>query len=79
MLMLVKIEKNKKFALPDRICRQLGISKGDTFHVSIRDGKIVLRPSNQQNRDADQSGKNGRGRILMFGSVSEAFDEADFG
>ena len=78
ILMLVKIEKNNTLALPDRICHELGISKGDTFHVSIKEGKIVLRPSNHQNRDADESRNNGKGRILMFGSASEAFDEVDF-
>jgi AbrB family looped-hinge helix DNA binding protein len=77
--MLVKIEKNNKLVLPDRICREFGISKGDRFHVSIREGKIVLRPGNQQNRNAGESRENGKGRILMFGSASEAFDEADFG
>ncbi len=76
--MLVKIEKNNKLALPERICHELGISKGDGFYASIKEGKIVLRPSNRQNRNEDESGKNGKGRILMFGSASEAFDEADF-
>ncbi len=76
--MLVKIEKNNKLALPERICQELGISKGDRFHASIKEGKIVLRPSNRQNRNEDESGKNGKGRILMFGSASEAFGEADF-
>jgi len=76
--MLVKIEKNNKLALPERICHELGISKGDRFHVSIKEGKIVLRPSNHRNRDEDKSQRNGKGRILMFGLASEAFDEADF-
>jgi AbrB family looped-hinge helix DNA binding protein len=78
ILMLVKIEKNNKLALPERICHELGISKGDRFHISIKEGKIALRPSNYQHRDEDKSQKNGKGRILMFGSASEAFDEADF-
>jgi len=76
--MLVKIEKNNKLALPERICHELRISKGDRFYASIKEGKIVLRPSHHQNRDADQSRKNEKGRILMFGSASEAFDEVDF-
>ncbi len=76
--MLVKIEKDNKLALPERICHELGISKGDRFYASIKEGKIILRPSNHQNRGADESRKNGKGRILMFGSASEAFDEADF-
>lgn len=78
ILMLVKIEKNNKLALPDRICQELGISKGDRFYASIKEGKIVLRPSNHQNRDADKSRKNGKERIVMFASASEAFDEVDF-
>ncbi len=77
--MLVKIEKNNKLALPERICHELRISKGDRFYASIQGGKIVLRPSNRQNRDEDQSRKNTKRRILMFGSASEAFDDADFG
>ena len=77
--MLVKIEKNNKLALPERICHELRISKGDKFYACIKEGKIVLRPSsNRKNGDEDKSGKNGKGRILMFGSASEAFDEADF-
>ena len=76
--MLVKIEKNNKLALPERICYELGISKGDRFHVSLEDGKIVLRPSNHGNRGEDESRKNAKRRILMFGSASEAFDEVDF-
>jgi AbrB family looped-hinge helix DNA binding protein len=76
--MLVKIEKNNKLALPNRICHELGISKGDRFYVSIKEGKIVLRPSNHPNREPDESRKNGKGRILMFGSTSEAFDDEDF-
>ncbi len=77
--MLVKIEKNNKLALPERICQELGISKGDRFYASVQEGKIVLRPSNHRNREEDQSTKNTKRRILMFGSASEAFDEADFG
>jgi len=76
--MLVKIEKNNRLALPEKICHELGITKGDRFYASIKEGKIVLRPSTQQNRDEDESRKNGKERILMFGSASEAFDEADF-
>ena len=34
--MLVKIEKNNKLALPNRICQELGISKGDRFYASIK-------------------------------------------
>jgi hypothetical protein len=78
ILMLVKIEKNNKLALPNRICQELGISKGHRFYASIKEGKIVLRPSDHQNREPDKSRKNGRGRILMFGSASEAFDDEDF-
>ncbi len=77
--MLVKIEKNNKLALPERICHELRISRGDRFYASVQAGKIVLRPSNRQNRDEDQSRKNTKRRILMFGSASEAFDDADFG
>jgi bifunctional DNA-binding transcriptional regulator/antitoxin component of YhaV-PrlF toxin-antitoxin module len=77
--MLVKIEKNNKLALPDRICQELGISKGDRFYASIKEGRIVLRPDHHQNRDTDKSRKNGKGRILMFGTASEAFDDEDFG
>ncbi len=77
--MLVKIEKNNKLALPERICLELEISKGDRFYASVQGGKIVLRPSNHQSRDEDQSTPNTKRRILMFGSASEAFDEADFG
>ncbi len=76
--MLVKIEKNNKIVLPERICRYLGVSTGDGFYASIKEGKIVLRPRNHQNRDEDKSQRNGKGRIVMFGSASEAFDEADF-
>ncbi len=77
--MLVKIEKNNKLALPENICHELGISKGDRFYASVQGGKIVLRPSNHQNRDEDQSAKDTKRRILMFGPACEAFDEADFG
>ncbi len=76
--MLVRIEKNNRLALPGRICHELRISKGDRFYVSIKEGKIVLRPSNGEDRGEDRSGKNGEGRILMFGLASEAFEEADF-
>ena len=76
--MLVKIDKNNKLALPERICHELRNSKGDRFYASIKEGKIVLRPTNRQNGDEDKFGKNGKGRILMFGPASEAFDEADF-
>ncbi len=76
--MLVKIEKNNKLVLPERICHELRISKGDELYASIKEGNIVLRPSNHQNRDEDKWRTNGKRRILMFATASEAFDEIDF-
>ncbi len=77
--MLVKVERNQKIVLPDCICQELGISTGDKLKASIREGKIVLQPVNHRGMEADRPSKNGRGRILMFGTASEAFDEEDFG
>jgi bifunctional DNA-binding transcriptional regulator/antitoxin component of YhaV-PrlF toxin-antitoxin module len=73
--MLVHVEGNNKLVLPDSICQELGISTGDRLNASIKEGRIVLQP---MKGDAEEPPKNGRGRILMFGSASEAFDEADF-
>jgi AbrB family looped-hinge helix DNA binding protein len=76
--MLVKVERNQKLALPDTICEKLGISTGDRLRVSTKEGRIVLQPVHQQGGNADESSKNGRGRILMFGTASEAFCDEDF-
>jgi bifunctional DNA-binding transcriptional regulator/antitoxin component of YhaV-PrlF toxin-antitoxin module len=76
--MLVKVERNQIVILPDSICQRLGISTGDKLRASIKEGRIVLQPLDHQDRDTDASTKNGRRRILMFGSASEAFDESDF-
>jgi bifunctional DNA-binding transcriptional regulator/antitoxin component of YhaV-PrlF toxin-antitoxin module len=76
--MLVKVEGNQKVVLPDSICQELGISTGDTLKAAIIGGKIVLQPVDQQDGDIDVCSKNGRGRILMFGTASETFDDEDF-
>jgi bifunctional DNA-binding transcriptional regulator/antitoxin component of YhaV-PrlF toxin-antitoxin module len=77
--MLVKVERNQKLALPDSICEKLGISKGDRLRASIKEGRIILQPVSQQESDPQGYRKNGKGRIVMFGTASEAFDEEDFG
>jgi len=77
--MLVKVERNQKVVLPDSICQKLGISTGDRLKASIKEGRIVLQPVDQQDGDTDGSSENGRGRIIMFGTASEAFYEEDFG
>ena len=76
--MLVKVEGNQKVVLPDSICQELGISTGDRLRASIKGGRIVLQPIHHQGQDAEESLKNGRGRILMFGTASEAFEDEDF-
>lgn len=76
--MLVKVEGNQNVVLPDSICQELGISTGDRLDASIQRGRIVLQPVDQQDGDTDECSKNGRGRILMFGAASEAFDDEDF-
>jgi AbrB family looped-hinge helix DNA binding protein len=77
--MLVKVERNQKVALPDSICEKLGISTGDRLRASVKEGRIVLQPVSQQESDPQGYRKNGKGRIVMFGTASEAFDEEDFG
>ena len=77
--MLVKVERNQKLFLPDSICQELGISTGDKLKASIKEGRIILQPVDQQESDAKGFPKNGKGRIVMFGTASEAFDEEDFG
>jgi len=76
--MLVKVKGNQKVVLPDSICQELGISTGDRLKASIKEGRIVLQPIHHQGKDAEESSKNGRGRILMFGTASEAFEDEDF-
>lgn len=76
--MLVKVKRNQKVVLPDSICHELGISTGDKLKASVKEGRIVLQPVDQQDGDTDECSKNGRGRILMFGAASEAFDNEDF-
>ena len=76
--MLVKVERNQKLALPDSICQKLGISTGDRLKASIKEGMIVLQPIHHQEGHRDGPSKNGRGRILMFGTASEAFFDEDF-
>lgn len=77
--MLVKVERNQKLFLPDRLCKELGISAGGKLKASVKEGRIILQPVDQQESHAKGFPKNGRGRIVMFGTVSEAFDEEDFG
>ena len=76
--MLVKVERNQKLVLPDSFCQKLRISVGDRLKASIKEGRIVLQPINHQGANADGPSKNGRGRILMFGTASEAFYKEDF-
>jgi bifunctional DNA-binding transcriptional regulator/antitoxin component of YhaV-PrlF toxin-antitoxin module len=76
--MLVKVEGNQKVVLPDSICQELGISTGDRLKASIKGGRIVLQRLDHQDGDTDGCSKNGRGRILMFGTASEAFEDEDF-
>ena len=76
--MLVKVEGNQKVVLPDSICQELGISTGDRLKASIKEGRIVLQRVDPQDGDTDGRSKNGRGRILMFGTASEAFEDDDF-
>ncbi len=76
--MFVKVKRNQKLVLPESICRELGISTGDRLKASVKEGRIVLQRVDHQGAGADGSSKNGRGRILMFGTVSEAFYEDDF-
>jgi len=76
--MLVKVERNQKLVLPDSICQELGISTGDRLKASIKEGRIVLQRIDHQDGGTHGCSKNGRGRILMFGTASEAFDDEDF-
>ncbi len=76
--MLVKVKRNQKVVLPDSICHELGISTGDRLKASVKEGRIVLQRVDRQDGETDGCSKNGRGRILMFGAVSEAFDNEDF-
>jgi bifunctional DNA-binding transcriptional regulator/antitoxin component of YhaV-PrlF toxin-antitoxin module len=76
--MLVKVERNQKVVLPESICRKLGISTGDRLKASVKEGRIVLQCVDHQEGDTDGCSNNGRGRILMFGTASEAFYEDDF-
>jgi bifunctional DNA-binding transcriptional regulator/antitoxin component of YhaV-PrlF toxin-antitoxin module len=78
MLMKVKVESDHKLVLPDSICQRLGICKGDRLKAFVKEGKIVLQPIHHQGKDVEESSKNGRGRILMFGTASEAFEDEDF-
>jgi bifunctional DNA-binding transcriptional regulator/antitoxin component of YhaV-PrlF toxin-antitoxin module len=77
-LMLVKVKRNQKVVLPDSICHELGISTGDRLKASVKEGRIVLQRVDHQEGETDGCSKNGRGRILMFGAASEAFDNEDF-
>ena len=76
--MLVKVEGNQKVVLPDSICQELRISTGDRLKASVKEGRVVLQRVDYQDGDTDKCSKNGRGRILMFGTDSEAFDDEDF-
>jgi bifunctional DNA-binding transcriptional regulator/antitoxin component of YhaV-PrlF toxin-antitoxin module len=76
--MLVKVQRNQKLVLPESICRKLGISTGDRLKASVKEGRIVLQRVDHQGAEAKGPSKNGRGRILMFGTASEAFYEDDF-
>ena len=76
--MLVKVKRNQKVVLPDSICHELGISTGDRLKASVNEGRIVLQRVDHQDGETDGCSKNGRGRILMFGAASEAFDNEDF-
>jgi antitoxin component of MazEF toxin-antitoxin module len=82
--MLLQVKGKNMLVLPKNICQELGIFKGDQLHASVEGGKIILRPAAQfsRNKAAEDSRdlrKDGRkSRILMFGSVVEAFDESDF-
>jgi bifunctional DNA-binding transcriptional regulator/antitoxin component of YhaV-PrlF toxin-antitoxin module len=76
--MVVKVEANNKLVLPESICQRLGISTGDRLKASIKERRIVLQPVDPRDGAEDGSPKNGRGRILMFGTASEAFYEDDF-
>jgi bifunctional DNA-binding transcriptional regulator/antitoxin component of YhaV-PrlF toxin-antitoxin module len=77
-LMLVKVEGNQKVVLPDSICQELGISTGDRLKASVKEGRIILQRVDHQDGDADGRSRNGRGRVLMFGTASEAFGDEDF-
>jgi bifunctional DNA-binding transcriptional regulator/antitoxin component of YhaV-PrlF toxin-antitoxin module len=79
ILMLVQVEGNHKLVLPDSICEELGIFEGDRLNASIKEGRIILQPVSQQESDPQGYRKNGKGRIVMFGTASEAFDEEEFG
>jgi AbrB family looped-hinge helix DNA binding protein len=76
--MLVKVERNQKVVLPKSICHKLGISAGDRLKASVKEGRVVLQRIDYQGGDTEACSRNGRGRILMFGTVSEAFYEEDF-
>ena len=76
--MKVKVERDHKLVLPDSICQRLGICMGDRLKASVKGRRIVLQPIHHQGEDAKESSKNGRGRILMFGTASEAFEDEDF-
>ena len=77
--MLLRMKRKYMLFLPESICQELKIFRGDRLHASVEDGKIILCPDVQSSRASEDLRENGRkGRILMFGSVSDAFDEADF-
>jgi len=78
--MLLQVKGKNMLFLPKSICQELKILRGNQLHASVEDGKIILRPDVQSSRESSGDlRENGRkGRILMFGSVLEAFDEDDF-
>jgi len=76
--MLVKVKRNQKLVLPDSICQELGICTGDRLKASVKEGRVVLQRVDRQDGDTDGCSKNRRGRILMFGTASEAFGDEDF-
>lgn len=76
--MVVKVESDHKLVLPDSICQRLGICIGDRLKAFVKEGRIVLQPLTHRGGDANGPSKNGRVRILMFGTASESFEDEDF-
>jgi hypothetical protein len=51
---------------------------GDRLKAFIKGERIALHPIHPLSKNVEEPSKNGRGRIWMFGTTSEAFEDEDF-
>ena len=42
--MVVELNAKSQITLPDEICKELNLSTGDLFEVSVQEGNILLTP-----------------------------------